>query len=157
MSVHRLALGGLIVAVAVLLPAPAGAATIAGEELEAGASALVQGFCGDPGAGGSVTYSASGTLGGGSLSLGGSATVNGAGEITSFGGSFTVVSTADISPGTGTLSLGAPTAASGSCGPPRHTHERFLLRDADHAERPRDGQRPLRPHGDGFRITAAEA
>lgn len=100
MSRHRLALGGLIVAVAVLLPAPAGAGTIAGEELAAGASALVPGFFGDPGAGGSVTYSSSGTLGGGSINLGGSATVNGAGEITSFGGSFTVVGPkADISPG----------------------------------------------------------
>jgi hypothetical protein len=118
-SRHRLALGGSIAAIALMLPAPAGAATIAGQELGSGASALVQGFCGDPGAGGSVTYSASGTLGAGSISVGGSAEVNGAGEVTSFGGSFIVVGPSpDISLGTGTLSLGAPTAASGSCGPP---------------------------------------
>jgi hypothetical protein len=52
----------------------------------------------------------------GAGTLRGSATVNGAAEIMSFGGSFTVVGAkADISLGTGTLSLGAPTAASGSC------------------------------------------
>lgn len=118
-SRHRLALGGFIAAVALVLPAPAGAATIAGQELATGASALVQGFCGDPGAGGNVTFSASGTLGGGSINLGGSASVNGAGAVTSLGGSFTVVGpTPDISLGTGTLSLGTPTATSGSCGPP---------------------------------------